>query len=996
MSDKPSVREAAEKEAKQQFEASSQRTEAASVKRVLRQADQLVHRAESLKKKAKAVSSPREAGDLIEKAAECLKTAEMLRESVLGAKAGGGEADKLKEQTQQSDGGQDSSQPEMEADDGGQDSSQPETGADRGERVRDVARQGEESSRLEASSADEGRRDVTGRSGKLTAKGQDSGDRGDGVRLIETRSPAGSGEERGRGGRELDRPGATRSARAASDEKSETADRRRSRAGREGVVTSRKDGGQRDVTNREQAARGPATRDAGKRMRSPATASADKSGERIRGRGRQVDRAADRARASAARPDDAQPAGADDPSESFAQVTGELREDARSDDAQPAGADDREAAKSFAELMRHLRQLAQLAESQKGQDSAQQGLESDYEAASRAGTDSKGRNRGEGSRHTVIEQKAVFAPDGSSADGEQGHLTPSESPTADEAVTDSQKNIWKANIHGMTDEKLQEELREFEGRGRDKAPTAKDETYGRYLLRERDERSDRRLILSARDITLGQLGQTLDDLEPRVRGSERLRHSYELLKELYEERVNVELYRWASGLSVRERFQARDQLRPYVQARDLAAVRIDDAIQRAERTHTEIMQTASRVAREKQREEFNRTYPLLRGEFLTSYIMWRTNDPDLAGLLGGLWQVLGTAAEVRNVKQARSASDRSGRTGEPRLRARTKGDTTRSKNAGRPRLEASPPMPPESELSPRESGAAERMKTDATRSRTSAATDKNARATDKAKPTRKDSEPARPDRERPARKGAEPSDEQRAIKTSHAKDGARTRRPGDSKRQKADSRDEVRSKSAQEYVDKLGPRPEKLTGEALGKRVRDVKEQARKIDPRDPESLEQLRQLYRRQPDEVLGKLKNRDAMAKSIYDQRIPPNFELADALTRNKRSPHEASAIYRDRNGTVRWMDNLKSGNPTAEERARRFPERSLSTHTERRALKEAPLRRGGELSIIGQYDPCVACQTAMKEASQRSGATIRYWWPGGEFLAKNGNGQLTLRAK
>jgi hypothetical protein len=41
-----------------------------------------------------------------------------------------------------------------------------------------------------------------------------------------------------------------------------------------------------------------------------------------------------------------------------------------------------------------------------------------------------------------------------------------------------------------------------------------------------------------------------------------------------------------------------------------------------------------------------------------------------------------------------------------------------------------------------------------------------------------------------------------------------------------------------------------------------------------------------------------------------------------------------------------------------------RSLLTHTESKAIAEAPLKKGSRLYINGQYDPCRFCRAAMRE--------------------------------
>jgi uncharacterized protein YukE len=161
-----------------------------------------------------------------------------------------------------------------------------------------------------------------------------------------------------------------------------------------------------------------------------------------------------------------------------------------------------------------------------------------------------------------------------------------------------------------------------------------------------------------------------------------------------------------------------------------------------------------------------------------------------------------------------------------------------------------------------------------------------------------------------------------------------------------------------------------------------------------PEAMEELRLFYRSQPDDVLKALKGKDPMAASVYDERIPANTELQGIIEGDTpRPPHYATFTYRDANGELTTWDSLRSGNMTEQESALGYPFNTQATHTEIRALNAAPLGPDGELSIVGQYNPCVPCQTAMIDAS-KSGATVRYWWPGGEFSAQGGVGSFVYR--
>ena len=102
--------------------------------------------------------------------------------------------------------------------------------------------------------------------------------------------------------------------------------------------------------------------------------------------------------------------------------------------------------------------------------------------------------------------------------------------------------------------------------------------------------------------------------------------------------------------------------------------------------------------------------------------------------------------------------------------------------------------------------------------------------------------------------------------------------------------------------------------------------------------------------------------------------------------RRPHVAQVTV-TRDGHTVVNETLTSGGMTAEERALGFPRSSLATHTEARAARNIPLQQGDQMVIKGSYPPCPACKGAMNQAARRSGATIRYEWPGGIWTAGGG---------
>ena len=151
----------------------------------------------------------------------------------------------------------------------------------------------------------------------------------------------------------------------------------------------------------------------------------------------------------------------------------------------------------------------------------------------------------------------------------------------------------------------------------------------------------------------------------------------------------------------------------------------------------------------------------------------------------------------------------------------------------------------------------------------------------------------------------------------------------------------------------------------------------------DRDAAMALWQRYDDMADSELAVLaKKGDADARYFRQERIPPNDALEKILASDYRPPHQATAKLRE--GTeVLWEKELRSGGATAEQQKLNWRLRSLLTHTERKAIAEAPLKKGSTLYIDGQYDPCRFCRAAMREAAERTGAQIIYWWPGGRMV-------------
>ncbi len=162
-------------------------------------------------------------------------------------------------------------------------------------------------------------------------------------------------------------------------------------------------------------------------------------------------------------------------------------------------------------------------------------------------------------------------------------------------------------------------------------------------------------------------------------------------------------------------------------------------------------------------------------------------------------------------------------------------------------------------------------------------------------------------------------------------------------------------------------------------------EELRELAPTDPEAAHELWSRYQGMSDFEIFRLfaDEGDPTAAAVIRQRFPSNeAALMRALGSDYRPPHSATAILTREGGEVSRQP-LESGRMTPEERALGFPRNMLATHTEARAVRQTDLRPGDVLEIRGQYDPCTSCQRTMRAAATGSGATVRYWWPGGSAV-------------
>jgi hypothetical protein len=93
-----------------------------------------------------------------------------------------------------------------------------------------------------------------------------------------------------------------------------------------------------------------------------------------------------------------------------------------------------------------------------------------------------------------------------------------------------------------------------------------------------------------------------------------------------------------------------------------------------------------------------------------------------------------------------------------------------------------------------------------------------------------------------------------------------------------------------------------------------------------------------------------------------------------------HNANVMVRNAEGNVVSHQRLVSGSMTPAEQSLGFPNGSLASHTEARAVRNIPLRPGDTMVITGQNPPCPRCRGVMNQAAGSTGANIIYRWRAG----------------
>ncbi|MBD9468385.1 RHS repeat-associated core domain-containing protein [Pseudoxanthomonas sp. PXM01] len=89
-----------------------------------------------------------------------------------------------------------------------------------------------------------------------------------------------------------------------------------------------------------------------------------------------------------------------------------------------------------------------------------------------------------------------------------------------------------------------------------------------------------------------------------------------------------------------------------------------------------------------------------------------------------------------------------------------------------------------------------------------------------------------------------------------------------------------------------------------------------------------------------------------------------------------HNANVTVRDKDGNIVSHHREVSGNMTDAEKKLGFPQNTLASHTEARAV-QTPMKPGESMTITGQRAPCPSCKGKMNEAAETKGVKIQYQW-------------------
>jgi hypothetical protein len=233
-------------------------------------------------------------------------------------------------------------------------------------------------------------------------------------------------------------------------------------------------------------------------------------------------------------------------------------------------------------------------------------------------------------------------------------------------IKDGRLTNWATEAHRLPEDKLRAGLADMQAKRKDGAGDPDDVYRARYYVHELAELFDQKVEQAANATSLAGLQKGRVDLYRRWRDTRdpAWRHMFQIVDRVFQERIDTTLYQWARSLSLIESYQLLERLGKVKHGKQHAE-RIRVAIRKAQASHTRHMVEQQRIAREKQREYFNRMYPALRGDFVTAAITWSTGDPELGQLLGGLFGVAAGGVQIRRGLAMRRSLRAGGGAGSP-------------------------------------------------------------------------------------------------------------------------------------------------------------------------------------------------------------------------------------------------------------------------------------------------------------------------------------------
>jgi RHS repeat-associated protein len=127
------------------------------------------------------------------------------------------------------------------------------------------------------------------------------------------------------------------------------------------------------------------------------------------------------------------------------------------------------------------------------------------------------------------------------------------------------------------------------------------------------------------------------------------------------------------------------------------------------------------------------------------------------------------------------------------------------------------------------------------------------------------------------------------------------------------------------------------------------------------------------------------DVSDTTLVDGVAGVGYSAFGTTGKTRRAPHSATLTMYDAQGNFVARADLKSGNMTAAERAKGYPQGPLDSHTEARATVMPVTKQAGAFIVLeGVYPPCSPCKGKMREHAEQHKVTWVYRWSGKVWVA------------